>query len=212
MRFIIIFLSILLIGCSEKETRFIPSQEMKSVYNQEELADIQTLVELFNSRVCEDPNDLSCYRGVLRDIDGDMSLLFEMFDKDVSDKVGDFISKHPNVIWSECRSTLYAVNKEYQSPCLGPDSKLAVFLGNMPKGVTIFKNMEKNLQETGALQINFFLTDYYILTEFDNNELKDPNINFLIAIAILGDYYEYQLQLVLGVDMFDTSGLKLYIK
>lgn len=208
MRFIVLLFLILLVSCSKKEQKFIPSQEMKSIYNQEELADIQTLVELFNSRVCESQNNLSCYRGVLRDIDGDMCVLFEMFDDTVSDKVGDFISKHPNVIWSECRSTLYAVNQDYQSPCISPETKFASYLSNLNNDLKIVKTMEKELDESGFLDINWWLSEYYILTELNRSDLRNPNINFFIAIGVLGGYYDYQLQLELGVDYFDTSDLR----
>ena len=197
-----------MVGCSEKENRYIPSEEIKSIYNKEELGGIQELVELFNSRVCESPNDLSCYRGVLRDIDGDMSLLFEMFDDTVSNKVGDFISKHPAVIWSECRSTLYAVNQDYQSPCILPETKFASYLTLVKEDSKIIKIMDKELYESGSLNINWWLSEYYILTELDRNDLNDQNINFLIAVGVLGEYCDYRLQLGLGIDRFETSGLR----
>jgi|TARA_R110000851_G_scaffold99517_5_gene214644 hypothetical protein len=208
MRVIFFFLLILLVGCSKKEKRFIPSQEMKSTYSQEELADIQILVELFNSKVCQNPNDLSCYRGVLRKSNGDIQKIFNRFSKSDSDMVSDFISQHPNVIWSLCPTTLFPVNRKYQSPCLAPESKFALLLNKISTDKEVLQRLETNLQESGALQLNFWLSDDIIINEFTNRDLNNPNINFILAIGILGDFHEYQLQLNLGFDPFDTTGLK----
>jgi hypothetical protein len=86
---------------------------MKIIFTEEEFIDIYNLVELFNKKVCDDPDDLGCYNFFYQ-INNDHPVIstFKLLDQDVFIAIDQFIQKHPKTIWQMGTSYYYDIDKD----------------------------------------------------------------------------------------------------
>jgi hypothetical protein len=203
MKYRVFFIMAFICCCSSPKNENWGTKEMKTIFTKEELNDIYNLVELFNKKVCDDPDDLGCYK-LFYQINNDHPVIstFELLDQDVFVAIDQFIQKHPKTIWQMGTSHYYDIDKGIWLAQITPETKIMLLYEFIPKDFEILASSEKEIIEAGILSGEGYLFYDAIYSEFDKNTLRRHDINLLIAVDALGAFYNIQLELEHGYDRY----------
>ena len=186
----IVLLLFLSIFCSCK-TNYDDSN-LRAHFTQEEIKDLHKIVDFFKIEVCNTPNtDIKeCFQEISADHEAGIYFL-EQIDFEKQKTLYNSISKSTfNKIWGYCKSTSDRGATYMEYLCPRHDSKYQKYLQSVGKNYPFINQYVKNLRETGAFSSLEFTLDQIAYGKIDM-DLKDPDIQLIIAIHFLSLHDEY---------------------
>lgn len=179
----IIIISISITSCSQN----FRSTELKKNFSEAEIKDLQTLTDFFKVQMCGETDDFkSCMDSVI-------PYLGEYGWKPVLDNVdfekqkelySNFQSDLFSQIWSFCKSRNLREDKTYKSLCLNPNGKYVQFLKDLSDRNSDLEQYYEMITGAGDWE-SMGLLQQRIFTNPEYYDLKDPSVQFLIAVHYL---------------------------
>lgn len=184
----IVLLLFLSIFCS-CETNYDDSNQ-RAHFTQEEIKDLHKIVDFFKNEICKTSNtDLKkCFQEISTDHEAGIYFL-EQIDFEKQKALYQTISKSTfNKIWGYCKSTSDRGATYTEYLCPRHDSEYQKYLQSVGEKYPFINQYVKNLRESGAFSSLEFTLDQIGKIDMD---LKDPDIQLLIAIHFLSLHDEY---------------------
>jgi hypothetical protein len=177
------FAFLLLMGCSGS----FNSTELDHNFNESEKRDLELLTNFFQEQMCHQKSDFSnCMDSIIPFLGeyGWMPILENVNFEEQQKLYDSFESKLFSEIWSFCKFHNPKEGWERKSLCLNIDGKYMKFLKDLAENNSDLKDYYELMYATGDWE-SMGLLQGNLYTKPENYDLRDPNIQILIAVHYL---------------------------